>query len=197
MHLLASLLTPKSRHPRPPVDTRLTGPRVMLRFAAPSDWRAWSGLREASRDFLVPWEPQWPSDSLTYPYFCRMLHRQQREWRRGRAYAFCIFLRDETLIGSVTLNDIQRGIAQKATLGYWIGEAYAGQGLMTAAAGLVCAFAYHTLKLHRLEASCLPHNEPSAHLLRRLGFEEEGFAKSYLRVNGSWQDHVLWGKAAS
>ncbi len=71
---------------------------------------------------------------------------------------------------------------------------YAAQGFMTEAAGLVCEFAFERLRLHRVEASCLPHNDPSRKLLARLGFTEVGFAKAYLRINGKWEDHVLWGK---
>jgi ribosomal-protein-alanine N-acetyltransferase len=172
----------------------------MLRAMKPSDGRAWRERRAASRDFLVPWEPEWPDDCLTQPYFLRMLRRQDREWQRGKAYAFGVFLqgrgKKNVLIGGVALNDARRGIAQKATLGYWIGQDHAHRGFMTEAVGLACEFAFSALKLHRLEASCLPHNEPSIRLLQRLGFEEEGYAKSYLRVNGLWQDHVLWGKIA-
>jgi len=98
------------------------------------------------------------------------------------------------LIGGITLNDVQTGIAQKGTLGYWIGQPYAGQGYMAEAVDLVCDFAFRTLRLHRVEASCLPNNEPSKKLLARTGFEQEGYAKAYLQINGTWQDHILWGK---
>lgn len=199
LDLLASFFGAAPRYVRPSLDLQLIGQRVTLRMGDTSDWRAWRNLREMSRDFLVPWEPSWPPNALTNSFFCAMLRRQWREWRQGRAYAFMIFLRDAkggkgSLAGSITLNDIQRGIAQKGTLGYWIGRPYAGQGLMTEAAGLACDFAFKTLGLHRIEASCLPQNEPSKKLLRRLGFTEEGFAKSYLCINGEWRDHMLWGK---
>jgi len=175
------------------------GPRVMLRAAGPADWRSWRALREASRDFLKPWEPEWPKNALTYGFFCGLLRRHWRDWRQGKAYAFFVFRygaddRPDELIGGITLSDVQRGIAQKGTLGYWIGKPYAGEGLMAETAGLVCDFAFETLKLHRIEASCMPNNEPSKRLLKRLGFAEEGYAKAYLRINGAWHDHVLWGK---
>jgi ribosomal-protein-alanine N-acetyltransferase len=201
MYLLSSLFNFSVHAPRLPLDTQLIGPRVMLRMGNPTDWQAWRSLRGSSREFLTPWEPTWPHNALHYSYFCSLLRRQWRDWRQGKAYAFLIFQHagDQagTLIGSITLNDIQRGIAQKGTLGYWIGKPYAGQGLMTEAAGLMCDFALNTLRLHRVEASCLPHNEPSKALLKRLGFEEEGFAKAYLKINGKWADHVLWGKMSS
>jgi len=185
--------------PRPSMDTQLIGKRLTLRMGDPADWRAWRYLRDMSRDFLIPWEPQWSHKSLDYNFFCGVLRRNWREWRHGKAYAFYIFLQDQenakgAFLGCINLNDVQYGIARKATLGYWIGKPYAGQGYMTEASQLVCDFAFDALKLHRVEASCLPHNEPSKALLKRLGFDEEGYAKEYLQINGRWEDHLLWGK---
>ena len=52
--------------------------------------------------------------------------------------------------------------------------------------------AINKLGLHRLEAACLPDNAASQGLLRKLGFHEEGYARDYLRINGQWQDHLLF-----
>ena len=202
MHRFLSSFFETNERPRPSFDTKLVGARIILRMGDPGDWRNWRAMRELSRDFLVPWEPTWPQNGLTYGFFCGLLRRHWRDWRQGKAYAFMIFLKEPggkpgMLVGGITLNEIQRGIAQKGTLGYWIGKPYARQGLMTEAADLVCDFAFQTLKLHRVEASCLLRNEPSKALLERLGFEEEGYAKDYLQINGKWEDHILWGKAAS
>jgi [ribosomal protein S5]-alanine N-acetyltransferase len=46
--------------------------------------------------------------------------------------------------------------------------------------------------LHRIEAACLQRNEASIKLLERSGFVREGYAKSYLKIAGQWEDHVLW-----
>jgi ribosomal-protein-alanine N-acetyltransferase len=54
-------------------------------------------------------------------------------------------------------------------------------------------FAFRTLGLHRLEAACIPDNAPSRRLLVKAGFAEEGFAQAYLKINGAWRDHVLFG----
>ena len=193
MSLLDFFFSSQSREPRPPSDIKLARPRVVLRMGVPADWQAWRELRGLSRDFLKAWEPEWPKDALSRPFFDGMLHRHMREWREGTGYGFFIFKTD-VLIGGIGLNDVRRGIAQRATLGYWIGEPYARKGYMAEAAGLMCDFAFRTLKLHRLEASCLPANEPSKLLLKRLGFAEEGYAKSYLRIDGAWQDHALFAK---
>ncbi|MDD4615675.1 MAG: GNAT family protein [Alphaproteobacteria bacterium] len=196
--LFISLFQMPPRRERPPLDTHLAGPNVTLRMFDVEDWNAWHSLRELSRAYLEPWEPKWPSHALTYGYYCSLLRRHWRDWRSGHAYAFGIFLRSgdrpATLVGGITLGDILYAAAQKGTVGYWIGKPYANQGLMTEALGLICDFAFSTLKLQRIEASCLPTNEPSKAVLRHCGFEQEGYAKAYLQINGKREDHILWGK---
>jgi ribosomal-protein-alanine N-acetyltransferase len=63
---------------------------------------------------------------------------------------------------------------------------------MTEALLALFPFVFDRLGLHRIEAACLPHNTASRGLLQRVGFREEGYARQYLRINGSWQDHVLY-----
>ncbi|MGC3835276.1 GNAT family N-acetyltransferase [Moritella viscosa] len=48
--------------------------------------------------------------------------------------------------------------------------------------------------LHRVMANYIPSNIRSEKLLDKLGFQKEGMAKSYLKISGSWQDHVLTSK---
>ena len=64
---------------------------------------------------------------------------------------------------------------------------------MTEAVGCVLDYAFDTLKLHRVEAACLPSNEASRRLLQKCGFREEGLARQYLKINGRWCDHVTYG----
>mgnify|MGYP006176985001 CR=1 FL=1 len=89
--------------------------------------------------------------------------------------------------------DEHRRAAQFATLGYWMGRAFAGQGIMTEAVGAVIPFAFDTLGLHRLPAACSPSNTASRRVLEKNGFTEEGFAENYLQIDGKWCDHVLFG----
>lgn len=175
-------------------EPRVEGPRIYLRPPIRRDWRLWAEVRTVSREFLVPWEPTWPSDALTRTAFRRRLDRQSEEWERDTAYCFFVFRRaDDTLIGGINLNNVRRGVAQMASLGYWIGKPYARRGYMTEAVRCAIAFAFEHVGLHRLEAACLPDNAASRAVLLRSGFKEEGVARRYLRINGEWQDHLLFG----
>ena len=85
-------------------------------------------------------------------------------------------------------------MAQAGSLGYWIGEPYARTGYMTAAVRALIPFAFGTLRLHRLEAACIPTNTASIRLLEKTGFPREGYAREYLCINGIWQDHLLYAR---
>ncbi len=172
---------------------QLDSGRVRLRPLKQSDWQQWAALREESRDFLVPWEPTWPFDALTRSAFRRRVRAYDREWQQATGYSFLITrCHDDVLLGGATLSNLRRGVAQTASLGYWIGECYAQQGYMTEALAGMLEFAFEDLGLHRVEAACLPSNMASKALLARKGFREEGYARQYLRINGQWQDHVLF-----
>lgn len=173
---------------------RLTGERVLVRPPEIGDWADWASLRERSRDHLVPFEPAWHPEGLTEEFFLRRLARQSRDWRIGLTCSFLIFTKhDNAIIGGVNLTHICRGAGQYCTLGYWLGAPYQGQGYMNEALRLALIYGFDTLQLHRVNAATLPHNGRSMKVLRRLGFEEEGYAKSYLRINDEWQDHILFG----
>lgn len=172
----------------------LTYGRVRLRPGRPRDWRAWARLRGQSRNFLAPWEPTWPSDALSRAAFRRRLQQYAAEMRDGQGYSFLIFRKsDRALVGGISISNVRRGVAQSASLGYWIGAPYARQGYMSEALTAVLDFGFTTLGLHRIEAACLPSNEASQGLLRKVGFHEEGYAREYLRIDGVWRDHVLFG----
>ncbi|MFD0988379.1 GNAT family N-acetyltransferase [Methyloligella solikamskensis] len=167
--------------------------RVMLRTPQMADYPAWAELRAGSKEFLAPWEPLWLPDELTRASYRRRVRHYLRDLREDVGYALFVFTADgEELLGGITLCNVRRGVTQACTLGYWIGEPHARKGYMTAAVRAVIPFVFDSLELHRLEAACLPHNLASKRLLERTGFRREGFARRYLRINGAWQDHLLY-----
>jgi ribosomal-protein-alanine N-acetyltransferase len=176
-----------------PPSLRLVGERVLLRPPQRADFEQWAALRGESRRFLTPWEPSWAPDSLGRGAFRRRLQRYAADWRTDQGYSFFLFrLTDGALVGGIGLSNVRRGVAETGSLGYWVGERYAHQGYMTAGLQLILDFAFQRLRLHRVEAACLPHNAPSRGLLVKTGFREEGYAREYLCIDGRWQDHVLF-----
>jgi ribosomal-protein-alanine N-acetyltransferase len=173
----------------------VAGAGVNLRVPQNGDYAEWVALREASRAFLTPWEPTWPADDLTRGAYRRRLKRYADDQRSDLAYAFLIFRNDDNaMVGGLTLANIRRGVAQAGSIGYWIGAPFARQGYMTAAVRALIPFSFRTLHLHRLEAACIPGNAASISLLEKTGFTREGYARSYLCIDGVWQDHLLFAR---
>jgi [ribosomal protein S5]-alanine N-acetyltransferase len=176
-----------------PPALRLDAPRIWLRPPERGDWQAWAALRGESRAFLTPWEPAWPSDALSRASFRRRIARYAMDWRTDQGYSFFAFRQeDNALVGGIGLSNVRRGVAETGNLGYWIGGRYARHGYMLEALRLALEFSFDRLRLHRVEAACLPTNAPSRGLLVKAGFREEGYARKYLCIDGIWQDHVLF-----
>jgi ribosomal-protein-alanine N-acetyltransferase len=173
----------------------VAGDGILLRIPQTPDYADWTALREGSRDFLTPWEPTWPADDLSRSAFRRRIRRYSEDLRTDQGYAFLIIRSsDNTLVGGLTLANIRRGVAQAGSIGYWMGRPFVRQGYMTAAVRAIIPFAFASLRLHRLEAACIPSNTGSIRLLEKTGFVREGYAREYLCINGIWQDHLLYGR---
>lgn len=174
--------------------SNVKGEGVTLRSPRASDYEAWAALRQSSQAYLRPWEPTWPEDDLTRAAFKRRLSIYARETDAGNAWPFFIFAdSDQALVGAITLSNVRRGVAEAGTLGYWIGQSHAGRGHATAAVRALVAHAFDELKLHRVEAACVPANLASRRVLEKSGFVLEGQARAYLKINGAWADHLLFG----
>jgi len=190
-----SLFRSVSRFDTPP---DVEGAGVFLRAPQMADFSEWASLREQSRAFLAPWEPEWPADDLTRGAFRNRLRRYANEIQEDSGYSFLIFrVSDHALLGGVTLSNVRRGVAQSANLGYWIGVQHARQGYMSAAVAALVPFAHGQLRLRRIEAACLPENAISVRLLEKLRFRREGYARQYLCIAGKWQDHLLYARLSS
>ncbi len=180
----------------PDVPSLVPGERVVLRVPQTSDYSQWAELRALSRAHLVPWEPLWPADDLTRAGYKRRVRHYHREARSDQGYAFLVFSGDDDdkLVGGVALTNVQRGVSQSASLGYWLGRPFTGRGLMTDAVRAIVRFSFDALRLHRIEAATQPANIASRRVLERCAFVQEGYARSYLKINGTWRDHLLYAR---
>jgi ribosomal-protein-alanine N-acetyltransferase len=180
-----------------PPSLRIEGRSVMIKSVAYDDWPEWAALRSASRDFLTPWEAIWAIDALSEVAYERRVRRAAQDWQNEDGYLFHIFdRRSGQLVGGISLTQIYRGISQHGTLGYWMGQRFAGQGLMTDAVAVLSNFAFTKLSLHRVQAACIPSNIASQKVLEKNGFQREGYARRYLKIAGVWADHYLYARLA-
>jgi ribosomal-protein-alanine N-acetyltransferase len=140
-----------------------------------------------NREHFRKWGPRFPFGFFAIEFWNNAFSHYIN---RDDTFRFHLF-KDELIIGEISLNNIVKGNFNSAHLGYKIDFDYQGLGLMTEA--LTCAINYYfsELKLHRLEASYMPHNFASANILKKLGFERVGLAKKYLLINGRYEDHIM------
>ena len=97
-------------------------------------------------------------------------------------------------IGSIGLNlgkDVHRFTA---AMGYWLAEPYWGEGIMTAAAKFITAWAFQELKLHRIYAEPYSTNTASHRVLEKAGFTREGVLRSNAFKDGRILDQYLYSK---
>lgn len=183
---------------RPDEDFEVVHGRTLtLRQPAPADYPAWAELRSASRAHLTPWEPTWSPDDLSRAMYRRRLRAYAKDIHNDVSYPYFIFENATgTLLGGVTLSNVRRGSAQTASLGYWMGAPYAGRGHMREAVGMLLPMAFNTLRLHRIEAATMLKNFASMRVLESVGFQREGLAHGYLKINGRWEDHLLYARLA-
>jgi [ribosomal protein S5]-alanine N-acetyltransferase len=173
---------------------RIDGEGVYLRAPELRDYQEWADVREASRNFLTPWEPTWAQDETSRGSYRYKLRRYTEDSRDDKAHALFVFREDDdALVGGVTLSNIRRGVAQTASLGYWAGQMHTGKGYISAAVRAVVRYAFEDLDLHRIEAACQPDNMASRRVLEKCSFTQEGIARAYLKINGAWRDHLLFG----
>src|SRR5262245_18258837 len=65
---------------------------------------------------------------------------------------------------------------------------------MTAAVRALIPYSFTTVRLHRLEAACIPDNIASVRILEKTGFRREGYARGYLCIDAIWQDHLPYAR---
>lgn len=165
---------------------------MLLRHPTPRDRAEYISLRDESTRFLLPWEPT-PS-ALSGPLDPEELFERLLETHdRADAQRFLVIRRaDNRIAGQVSINQIFRGPFQSGITGYWVGQPFSRQGIMSEALALMLDHAFGALLLHRIEANIIPRNQASQGLVKKLGFRFEGLAKRYLRIAGNWEDHEHW-----
>ncbi|MFD2614457.1 GNAT family N-acetyltransferase [Paenibacillus gansuensis] len=165
---------------------------IYLRQLTPDDADMMLDLRVQNRQFLQLYEPIRPESFYTLEGQRDALNKGVEDWELDRGYAFGLFLKEnDTLIGRAALSNVVRGVGQYADLGYFLDQEHTGKGYMTQAVSLITAFGFQSLRLHRIQAGVMPWNEASLAVLARAGFEREGIARKYIRINGRWEDHVI------
>ncbi len=170
----------------------LTNGDVRLRPIEMRDAAAWRAARERSADWLRPWDATVPPGRDPRPGSFRAVVRTLRhQARAGTAYPFVIEV-GGAFAGQLSVNNIVRGSAQFASVGYWIDHLHAGRGVMPRAVAMVIDHCFGAGGLHRIEVAIRPENTNSLRVVEKLGIREIGYAPRFLHIDGAWRDHRLY-----
>ncbi|CAM5469897.1 ribosomal-protein-alanine N-acetyltransferase [Streptomyces spiroverticillatus] len=164
---------------------------VALRLATLKDAEALAEAVRENREHLSPWEPRWPESYFTTEGQAERLRDRLVQHEEGRLVPW-LMVREERVVGAVTLSGIVRGPFCSAYLGYWVAADQLGRGLASGAVRHVCEVAGTQLGLHRIEATTVLHNVRSQRVLEKCGFEAIGSAPRYLHIDGEWRDHRIF-----
>ena len=177
-----------------PVVLRRGG--VVLRPLELSDGKAWREVRSRNAAWLKPWDATVPPGSggrpATYRSLVRKLSRLARE---DQAMPFAVEV-DGAFVGQVTVNNIVRGSAQFASIGYWLDQQVAGRGIMPLAVAMAIDHCFGAAGLHRVEVCIRPENTNSLRVVEKLGIHEVGYAPRFLHIDGAWRDHRIFAITA-
>ncbi|AXI01889.1 GNAT family N-acetyltransferase [Aquirhabdus parva] len=169
--------------------------RLTLRHASPMHAADLLAFYQNNQAHLKPWDPLRNDDFYTLQNMRHTLEKYEQQIKAGLSLNLLIYtIESPELIGHCNYSNIVQGAFQACHLGYAISAAFEGKGLMYEALTAANHYIFETYGLHRIMANYRPENHRSGTLLNRLGFEKEGLAKSYLKINGTWADHILTSK---
>ncbi len=136
----------------------------------------------------------WRNVRNRFPYPYSM--DDAREWIRlageeDPQLNFAIVVGGEAVggIGLVLKDDIYRCAAE---IGYWLGEEFWGQGIMTEAARALTGWAFENFDLSRIYAGVLEWNPASMRVLEKAGYQFEARLRKAIIKEGQVMDELIY-----
>lgn len=170
--------------------------RVELRPLTLQDEHRFMALRVLNTQWLQPWDattPEDPDPRDSASSFRQMARNLTRSAQAGTHLPWLIWFTPAgeaaRLVGQLTVGPIIGGSARTTSLGYWLDEGHAGQGITPMAVALAVDHLFFERSLHRVEVAVRPENAASLRVVEKLGFREEGLRLRFLHIHGAWRDH--------
>ncbi|RBW67831.1 GNAT family N-acetyltransferase [Bacillus taeanensis] len=161
-----------------------------LKLLEPQDAEGLFHVINSSRTHLRQWLP-WVDFNRTADDSRTFIKHTQKQFFEQNGFQAGIFYK-ENLAGVIGFHQIDWSNSS-TSIGYWLGEHYTGQGLMTKACAALVNHAFTYYKLNRVEIRCAARNTKSCAIPERLGFTKEGVIRDNERIDGRFVDHVVYG----
>lgn len=169
--------------------------RTVIELLEPNSAKLILDYHIQNKEHLAPWEPLRNDEFFTIENWEKTLQTNLEMFEAGTAIKLAALNYDRNeVIAVCNFSNIIHGVFQACSLGYSISHKYQGQGIMQEVILSCLDYVFNEVGLHRVMANYVPTNLRSEKVLMKLGFEQEGVAKSYLKIAGKWQDHILTSK---
>jgi len=165
--------------------------RLILRGLEREEWDKLQDYIIRNRNFLKEWEPLREESYYQRESLEKTINSENESYESRSSLCLYIFNKGEDrIIGSASLTNMVYGVFQSCFLGYKLDEREINQGKMTEALGKLIDIAFTEYGLHRIEANIMPRNIRSVRVAEKLGFMNEGLSRKYLKIMGTWEDHI-------
>ncbi|WP_230972672.1 GNAT family N-acetyltransferase [Gulosibacter hominis] len=172
----------------------LNDDELRLRCVRLRDARELEAVLLRDREWLQPWEATLPGDEGRWDVRAGIRSLLDLAGQ-GLALPFVMSI-DQTIVGQLTVSNIQYGAVLSASIGYWVSKDLAGRGLTPRAVAMATDYCFQQMKLHRIEICIRPENAASLRVVQKLGFRYEGYRRGYIHIDGDWRDHYCFALLA-
>lgn len=161
-----------------------------LRLLEPRDAEELFSLTDISREYLREWLP-WVDFTKEVNDSKKYIESGLKQFGENNGFQAGIWYQGE-LAGVVGLHGID-WTNNSTSIGYWLGEEYQGNGLMTNACKAVINYCFNKLDLQRIEIRTATENHRSQAIPIRLGFQKEGRTRRSELLHDRYVDHYIFG----
>lgn len=167
---------------------------LLLRPVTSEDAKALFSLTDYDREYLREWLP-WVDGTKTEDDTQNYIIFSQKGEKDGTLLNLAIVWKD-TIVGITGFNKIDR-TNRIATIGYWLGSDYQGNGIMTKAVRTLTDYAFKELFMNKVEIRAAIENKKSRSIPERLSFVQEGVLRSNEWLYDHFVDHAVYGMMAN
>ena len=151
-------------------------------------------LTDQNREHLRRWLP-WLDNNRSLEDTRAFIAKSLIQYANNKGFPTGIWFKG-ALAGVIGYNTIDCSV-RTASIGYWIGASFQGQGLVTGACRALIDYAFNGLGLNRVEIRCATGNKKSQAIPERLGFKQEGTVRQAEWLYDHFVDHAVYGVLAS
>jgi ribosomal-protein-serine acetyltransferase len=123
------------------------------------------------------------------------IRRNLKQFAENQGFEIAIW-HEGRMAGQIGYNYLS-WVDRKTELGYWLGAAFQGKGLVTRACRALVAHAFEEFNFNRVEIRCGTENRRSRAVPERLGFKQEGILKQAEWLHDHFIDLVVYRMLAS